>query len=337
MERRGWTVLIGTVLIAALTAVSLLVKVPYVALGPGPTTNTLGSVKGHKIITVVKGSPSKSAGQLRLVTVSVRDDLTLWQALWDWSDNNTAVVPREVVYPPDQTDKQTNKQEVQAFQNSQGAAETAAYRELGCPVHVGVTSVNGSSPAHGKLAAGDVITSVDGKSVTSSERLVALLQDKKPGTVRKIGYRRHDKAHTVSIRTAGSDGKAVLGIRVKAKQPCKYRVKVQLKDIGGPSAGMMFALGIVDTLTPADLTGGEVIAGTGEISPDGKVGAIGGIQEKLVGARHDGATVFLSPAGNCAQAARSVPKGLRLVKVSTLHGAVQALADLRAGKPAPTC
>lgn len=338
MERRGWTVLVGTVLIAALTAASLLVKVPYVALGPGPTVDTLGAAHGKKIITVVKGDGSTSKGQLRLVTVSVTDNLTLWESVWDWLDDSYAVVPRDVVYPPDQTDKQTNKQQAQQFQDSQSAAEIAAYRQLGCPVRVNVTSVTSGSPAAGKLAAGDLVTSVDGKKVTSADRLVALVRAKPAGATRTIGYERDGKSHTTRIKTGkGDGGKPVLGVRINQKQPCEYRVKVDLGDIGGPSAGMMFALGIVDTLTPADLTGGRVIAGTGEISVDGVVGPIGGIQEKVLGARRDGATVFLTPAENCAQAAAAVPDGLKLVKVSTLDGAVKALAALRAHRPTPSC
>ena len=338
MERRGWTVLVGAVLVAALTAVSLLVKVPYVALGPGPTINTLGSVGHTKIIKVEDGTASTSAGQLRLVTVSVSDDLTLWSALADWYDDRYAVVPRDAVYPPDQTDQETDKQQQQQFQDSQSAAETAAYRELGCPVRTTVKSVARGSGATGKLRPGDVLTSVDGAKVSSTARLVALVQDKKVGATRTVGYTRDGRPGTARITTGkGESGKAALGVTVTDKQPCKYKVKVSLGDIGGPSAGMMFSLGIIDTLTPADLTGGRVIAGTGEIDADGKVGPIGGIQQKLLGARRDRATVFLTPADNCAQAKKAVPPGLRLVRVSTLHGALQALSDLRAGKPTPSC
>ncbi len=338
MERRGWTVLIGTVLVAVLTAVSLLVHVPYVALGPGPTVDTLGKMDGKKIITVVKGSPSGSHGQLRLVTVSVDDQLTLWQALWDWHDDRYAVVPREVVYPPDQSDDQTNKQQEQQFQDSQNSAETAAYRELGCPVHVSVSSLTAKSPSAGKLRVGDVLTSVDGHPVTSPEDLIGQVQDKKPGSRRSIGYQRDGKAGKVTVTTGKSDsGQAILGVSIKQQQPCRYSVKVDLGNIGGPSAGLMFALGIVDTLTPKDLTGGTVIAGTGEITSGGQVKPIGGIQEKLLGAKRDHATVFLTPKDNCAQAVKAKPDGLRLIRVDTLHGAVQALAALRAHRSTPAC
>jgi PDZ domain-containing protein len=99
----------------------------------------------------------------------------------------------------------------------------------------------------------------------------------------------------------------------------------------------MFALGIIDKLTKLDLTGGKFIAGTGEIEASGKVDPIGGIQQKMIGARNAGATVFLTPAANCADAKGAVPAGLRLVKVSTLNDAVTALENLRTGAPAPSC
>jgi len=104
-----------------------------------------------------------------------------------------------------------------------------------------------------------------------------------------------------------------------------------------PSAGMMFALGIIDKLTKMDLTAGRFIAGTGEIEPSGRVDPIGGIQQKMVGARNAGATIFLTPAANCADAKGAIPAGLRLVKVSTLNQAVTYLEALKAGHSAPSC
>jgi PDZ domain-containing protein len=110
-------------------------------------------------------------------------------------------------------------------------------------------------------------------------------------------------------------------------------------DIGGPSAGMMFALGIIDKLTKLDLTAGRFIAGTGEITPGGQVQPIGGIQQKMIGARNAGATIFLTPATNCADTKGAVPKGMRLVKVSTLNQAVTYLEALKSGQSSsvPSC
>ena len=112
---------------------------------------------------------------------------------------------------------------------------------------------------------------------------------------------------------------------------------ISVGDIGGPSAGLMFALGIIDKLTPMNLTGGKFIAGTGEIEASGKVDPIGGIQQKMVGARNAGATVFLAPATNCSDVKGAIPAGLQVIKVSTLNQAVTYLEDLKSGQPVPSC
>ncbi|MFI6489386.1 PDZ domain-containing protein [Streptomyces sp. NPDC050564] len=124
----------------------------------------------------------------------------------------------------------------------------------------------------------------------------------------------------------------------------KNDVKVTLKlaDVGGPSAGLLFSLGIVDKLdgdgSGGDLTGGRTIAGTGTIDADGKVGAVGGVALKTQAARRDGATVFLVPKAECSDAKAELPKGLRLIPVTTLKGAVDSLVSLEKGKGSvPSC
>ena len=129
----------------------------------------------------------------------------------------------------------------------------------------------------------------------------------------------------------------MVGVRVAESYVFPFSVRIRVGDIGGPSAGLMFALGIVDKLTPGNLTGGRFVAGTGEISADGTISAIGGIQQKMAGARQAGATLFLTPAANCADTAGAVPAGMRLVKVRNLAGAVSALHALEAGRSVPSC
>ena len=141
----------------------------------------------------------------------------------------------------------------------------------------------------------------------------------------------------VSVAAKEVGGRPILGIMVQEGYKFPFTVSIRVGDIGGPSAGMMFALGIIDKLTPLNLTGGKFIAGTGEITAAGQVQPIGGIQQKMVGARDAGATVFLTPAANCPDTAVAVPAGLRVVKVSTLSGAIADLEALKAGKPVPSC
>ena len=129
----------------------------------------------------------------------------------------------------------------------------------------------------------------------------------------------------------------MVGVGVIETYQFPFQVKINVGNIGGPSAGLMFALGIMDKLTPGGLTGGRFIAGTGEISANGAVSPIGGIQQKMAGARAAGATVFLTPAANCPDTDGAVPQGLRLIKVCTLAGAVRDLKALTTGGSVPSC
>jgi len=139
------------------------------------------------------------------------------------------------------------------------------------------------------------------------------------------------------LKTAAIQGNPVVGVKIAESYVFPFNVKIRVGDIGGPSAGMMFVLGIVNKLTPGNLTGGRFVGGTGEIFANGSVGAIGGIQQKMAGARQAGATLFLTPAANCADTAGAVPAGMRLVKVRNLAGAVNALHALAAGQSVPSC
>jgi PDZ domain-containing protein len=341
MMRRGWTVLVGAVVLLALSVGLSYLPVPYVVLGPGPTIDTLGKSDGKEIIAI-KGRPtSTSKGHLNLTTVSVRDQIDLASALRFWLDGETAVVPRELVYPPEQTERQVEQQNEQAFKASQTSAETAALRTLGFPVQVTVRELSKGSPSTGKLAKGDIITKVDGKPVTSHARLIELITAHKVGDEVTIEYVRAGKPGTVKIVTAGAgDGdqrRPVIGVSVEPKQPHPFDVSFDLDRIGGPSAGLMFALAIIDKLDPADLTGGVFIAGTGEIDDDGNVGPIGGIPQKMVAAKKAGAKVFLTPADNCAEAVKTAPDGLKLARVETLDGALAALKIVRDKGTPPTC
>ena len=338
--RRGLSVFVGALLVAILSIGVSFLPVPYVALGPGPTVDTLGDVDGKDVITVTGTPTSTSKGHLNLTTVSVSSDLDLGSAVRYWLDGRYAVVPREAVIPAGQSEQQVDQRNAQAFKESQTSAETAALRVLGYPVAVTVTGLPAGSPSAGALAAGDVVTTVDAKPVTSATRLRELVAAQKPGRAVAVGYTRAGRAATARVTLGRADDdstRAVLGVQIENRQPHPFDVRFDLDRIGGPSAGLMFALGVVDKVKPEDLTGGRFIAGTGEIDDDGEVGPIGGIPQKMRAARKAGATVFLAPADNCAEAAGAVPDGLRRVRIETLDGALAALDALRAGRSTPTC
>jgi PDZ domain-containing protein len=338
MRRRGVTVLLGAVIVLLLGLGIATAPVPYVVLGPGPTVNTLGSVDKKDVIEVKGRQTYSSAGQLRLVTVGVQNQTDLISAIRSWFNGQEAVVPRELIYPPGQSEQQVEQQNKQDFQASQTSAETTALRELGYPVSVSVTAVTAGSPAAGVLKVGDVITSVDGQPVTSGQRLTELVKAKPVGTALSIGYTRAGASATATVKTANAgDGTPRMGVTIENKQPHPFQLTFDLQNIGGPSAGLMFALGIVDKLEPEDLTAGKIIAGTGTIDDEGHVGAIGGIPQKLVGAKDAGAVAFLTPAENCKEAVANAQSGLPLYKVATLDDALAALKALRENRQPSRC
>ncbi|PZF94208.1 YlbL family protein [Micromonospora deserti] len=337
MRRRGVTVLLGALLTTLLSIGVLGAPIPYVVLGPGPTVDTLGKEDGKDVIQVTGRETSTSQGQLRLTTVGVQPTVKLRSAIQGWFADDEAVVPRELVYPPGESQEEVEKRNAEDFEVSQTSAETAALRELGYPVQVVVKTVAADGPSAGVLRPGDVVTSVDGQPVPVAGRLTELIQAKPAGSTLEIGFTRDGAAATAKVTSREQDGRARIGIDIEQQQPHPFTLSIDLEDIGGPSAGLMFALGIVDKLRPEDLTGGRIIAGTGTIDDEGRVGPIGGIPQKLVGAKQAGATAFLVPAENCAEAARNPQPGLPLLKVASLDEALAALETLRAGGQPDRC
>lgn len=338
MRSRISTLLASGMLAVALAVLAVAVPVPLVALGPGPTFNTLSDVDGKPVV-VVTGMPSyPTSGNLNMTTVSVTDRLTLAGALSYWASPGEQVVPRSAVYDPGKTDEQVQEQNAADFSGSEINAQSAAVRELALPSVPAVADVVGGSAADGKLETGDRLVSVNGTPVTSPDAVNAILQATKPGDTATIAFTRDGAAQTATVTLGSGDGRpqGVLGV-VLAVLPKDGSLMINLGGIGGPSAGLMFSLGIVDKLTPGELTGGRFVAGTGAIDADGTVSNIGGIQFKMAAARAAGATVFLLPAGECTEAVAAAPAGLQLIKVGTLHDAVTALDALDAGKAPVGC
>jgi PDZ domain-containing protein len=248
------------------------------------------------------------------------------------------------VFDPEQTDEQIDEENTEAMRASQSVAVRAAARHLGLKVSdVSVADFAPSSPARRLLEVDDVLTTVDGRRVRDGSELRDLISSREPGEPVRIGYTRDGRGATAVIQTteaSGRDGEAVTVIGVVTQEEpveVPFEVKISLDEVGGPSAGLMFTLGILDKLDAESLTGGKYIAGTGEISPDGTVGQIGGINHKLVAAQRKGADAFLVPEENCAQAVETAPEGLLLVQVGTLTEALDGLAAVRDGKDVRTC
>ncbi|MCX5273604.1 YlbL family protein [Streptomyces virginiae] len=359
MPRRTATMLASTLVLFALLCAGVFIKVPYSEMSPGPTVNTLGDSHGAPVLNIAGRKTYPTSGHLNMTTVRVTGadyDMSLVEAVYGWLAGDNIVVPHENLYPNGKTEAESTQENAEEFSQSQQSAKVAALKQLGIPVtaRVIVSTVVKSSPSEGKLHAGDVIKSVDGAAVTAPEDVAKLVTKHKPGEpveftivpakeaaeAAKAGN--ENPATTKMTITAGKaegDGHAIVGIRAGTDHTFPFTIDIKLADVGGPSAGLMFALGIVDKLTPEDLTGGKFVAGTGTITDEGKVGPIGGIQMKTIGARQAGAEYFLTPSENCASAASHVPDGLTLVKVSTIGDATKALEKIRKGDTAglPKC
>ena len=346
MSRRSALLPAGAVAVL-LALLSLVIRVPYVELVPGPVTNTLGKRSdGVPLITVTGRRTYPTSGHLDLTTVGVSggpdSELSAAQALAGWFQPHAAVVPQDAVFPPGESQKVVEQQNTRQMVDSQQDAISAALTSLKVPfrTEVLVGAVEKGTPADGQLRVGDEVRAVDGTAVTSAKALRTLISRRTPGQLVRVTVDRNGVVRQLSIRTAADrqdPKRAIIGVATAERAKPPFTVTINLKDVGGPSAGLMFALGIIDTLTPGQLNGGKHIAGTGTITTDGTVGPIGGIAQKVVAARDAGASVFLTPVANCRAAASNRPAGLTLVRVATLSEALDRLAAIRAGRPVPTC
>lgn len=330
----------SVVLVVVFGLLGAFVRVPYVALGPGPTYDTLGAEGTTPVIRVDGQQTFPTAGHLNMTTVSVTDQVSLFGALGLWISGRYALAPRELYFPPDKSEQQIEQENTKAFNDSQTTAETAALRYLGYPAKVLAGEIVKGSPSDGVIEPGDRLISANGRPVTEPDALRGALSGTKPGDRVDVTFRHGDQPErTASIQLGRHpDGpQGFLGVSPIARPDVPFNVEISLADVGGPSAGLMFALAIVDKLTPGELNGGRFIAGTGEIDDHGKVGPIGGIPFKMVKAREAGATTFLVPAENCAEAKAQAPEGLQLVKVGSLDEAVKALDGVRTGRAPQGC
>jgi Lon-like protease len=337
MSRRTRSLLVAGLLLVALCVVAWLRPVPYVAMRPGPVENTLGEVGGHAVVEIRGERTFPTPGRLDLTTVSVTAPtaaLTLGDALVAWFDSERALVPRDLYYPPQQSVQDAERESAVAMSSSQDAAIVAALHELQYRVRfsIEVHSVTKGGPAEGHLRAGDVITAVNGQPVKEAIQVSDLLQQVEPGTPATFTVRRDGRTITTrspTMEMPDEPGRTMVGITVADDPRLPFHISIELGDrIGGPSAGLMFSLAIVDKLTPGALTAGQHIAGTGTIGIDGRVGPIGGIGQKIAGAEDAGASVFLVPARNCGEAVHAATDDIDLVRVRTLSSAVDALHEL---------
>ncbi|MFL6089066.1 MAG: PDZ domain-containing protein [Aeromicrobium sp.] len=340
--RRYLSLLVGSLSLITLVCVTLLLPVPYVVLSPSLAFNTLGRFDGKPMITFSKKVKTyKTSGAIDFTTVAVtrpEAHLSLVEAIVAYFTPGKEVIRRRAIYPEGESAKDSQKVSHLLFTSAQYSARVAAVRAAGykVPIVPVVRDVTKGYPAAGKLEPGDVLVKINGERMKSSLDAFTAIGIKKPGDHIAITYRRDSQLHTVKLTAAANPDdrkRARIGITMATpKIPFKIDFHTG-SQIGGSSAGAMFAVAIYDRLTPGSLTGGRHIAGTGTIELDGAVGPIGGVRQKLVGAAQSGATVFLVPAANCADAALDADRhgrahGMRLVRIDTLDSAIKSVGAL---------
>ncbi|QNE34675.1 YlbL family protein [Leifsonia shinshuensis] len=349
----GW---VSIAVAVALALVLALAPAPFVIEQPGPVFNTLGTDQavgsaptgGAKpLISIPSQTTYPTAGSLDLLTVSVvgnPDQRPSWlNIIQAWFDPSRAVQPIDDVFPPGTTTEQSNAANAALMVDSQQDAIAAALNQLGYhfPQAVAVKQLIPDTPASKVLKTGDEITSVNGETIQSVAALRKAVNANGTGRPAEIGIVRAGAASTVSITPTETQGQVVLGIGAGMDYTFPFDVNIQLNNVGGPSAGQMFALGIIDKLTPDKLNGGKKVAGTGTIDNVGTVGAIGGIRQKMYAARDTGgASYFLAPASNCDEVTGHIPAGLHVFAVKTLKDSLAVLDAVRSGASTaklPTC
>ncbi|MCQ9343072.1 YlbL family protein [Corynebacterium kozikiae] len=349
MNRRLRTLILGFIpvgLLGLLVTVdhipgtSINLTVPYAAEGPGPTFNTLGEVDGQDVVEIEGAELDPTSGNLNMTTVSVRTGMTLAQALGRWLLTNDTLVPIEEIFPQDMTEEEVQEANQQAFSTSEAAATIAAMNYLNLPVNINVAEVLEDSPAQGVLQPGDTLLRVNGEPVTGAAQVRDTIRALAPGTEITITYQRdgQESEGKVVLGASPDDAdRALLGVLMEAAPASGIDVTFHLEDIGGPSAGMMFSLAVIDKLSPGELNGGKFVAGTGTVDDSGEVGPIGGIVHKVDAARQAGAEVFLAPRANCAEAVSREHGDMTIIAVDSIEDAIAELEAYNSGQAVETC
>lgn len=344
MTRQTWTAFVAAVAFVLAAVLLVVLPVPFVTWSPGEVVNTLGDNGSDPIIKIKDAKTHRTSGDLDLTTVSVtRPDshLSLPEAVLSYWAPNRDTLPRNAVYPPGKSAEQVNEQNRVMMGTSQDHAKVAALRAAGRQVRErpAVSSVRRGSTAHHHLRPRDVILKINGHPVKTKAQARKLIRNVKFGARLVFSISRDHKKQQVRITRSRSHGDELSGIRIGTGYQFRPQISVGLNDdVGGPSAGLVFALAIYDKLTPADLLNGQRVAGTGTIDTSGKVGSIGGIRQKVAAAAKNDAQYFLVPAANCDDLA-GVQASMHLIKVDNLRTAITALKKLRKHETAklPRC
>ena len=326
----------GLVLLAGLSALAWFVTLPFYALWPGPVEEVSDLVK-------VERGPAlyELNGDMYMLTVTLQE-VNAFEFVQGWLDPGIDVLAREVIRPEGVTPEEHRKVNLRLMDNSKQVAIEVALRFLGYPVEyfgegMLVASVAEGTPAHGRLEVGDVIVKVGEYAVSVREDGIDAILANEIGDTVPLTVMRGDSTITIDVTLVEHSqdaGRPMVGFvpeTYNGSSNLPFEVEIETHGTGGPSAGVMYALTLIDLLTEQDLVGGNIVAGTGTISPDGRVGPIGGVRQKVVAAQNAGARFVLVPDENYADALTVKRDDVEILAVSSIEQAVDALEEIAAG------
>jgi len=312
----------------------------YVIERPGQVFNVMGEINNQPVISSSDLEIFPSESRFDITTISLvgnREATPNWvQVLAAWIDPEQIVLPLDEVYPPNRSTQEIRAESSAQMEISQQDAIAVALRQLGyeVPRNLYVSSVIEGAPASKLLVGGDFVLQANQVVVTTFEELREQIQ-LSLGSEVSILVIRDGREITVNVTPEFRDGAYVIGAMIGYTYDFPASVTLQLGDVGGPSGGLIFSLGIIDALTPGSLAGDKHVSGTGTISPSGAVGPIGGVDLKMLAARDSGADLFLAPFANCSEILGSIPSGLNVVAVRDLSEAKSAVEALASGRTLP--
>jgi PDZ domain-containing protein len=327
----AWPVYLASFLLFAgvLSVVLWNVELPYLAWSAGPVSDAADA------IAIEGADVFAPEGELLMLTV-ISQDVNVFEAIIAGFDPTIDLLRKDRVRPPDETDEEYRERVLAQMDDSQNRAITVALASLGfemVPNDVIVIEIIAELPADGVLEPGDSINMVNGVEIVRASDVPEALDGLAPEENVALGITRDGSEMQVSLELAARDDDPdapIMGIVVRELTEPPFPVGIEAGNVGGPSAGMMHALAIVDTLTPGELTKGNVIAGTGTIEYDGTIGSIGGVRQKVTGAEAAGASVILVPQGNYEEALTAERDSIEIVPIATLEEAIAYLENLEA-------
>lgn len=320
----------------AFLTVLALVPVPFVRLSPGPLFNTLGQVKEKELIKISATTTYPTSGELNMTTVSETGgpygQLILFDAVVAWFHPTQTVIPTSQQYPNLVDGDQIRAESRRMFTSSQANAIAAAlnYLQIEAEQTVRIDSVVVGSPADGKVNPGDLVIAVNQQLIETSEQVVEFVQAKAPGAQITLTLKRGEEVFEISLMSEESKvkpGAAAIGVAIGPAIDPPFEIEFELDDVGGPSAGMMFTLGIIDELSANEITFGKKIAGTGTVRVTGEVGPVGGVLQKIAASEKANMDLFLIPAVNCDSYSEDRYKNMPIVAVENVAQAVASIAE----------